>query len=120
MPFVAMTNGLRQLGLSAPQIYEAELADGLLIIEDLGNEPIVTSDPPAPIEERYAAAVDVLVALHSRESASAVPVAPHVTHWLPIYDMDAYLIEAELLLDWYLPRRGVTASEDMRNEYVGL
>jgi tRNA threonylcarbamoyl adenosine modification protein YjeE len=120
LPFVAMTNGLRQLGLSAPQIYEAELADGLLIIEDLGSEPVVAGNPPAPIEERYAAAVDVLVALHSREAPNSVPVAPHVRHWLPIYDMDAYLIEAELLLDWYLPRRGVAVSEDMRNEYTGL
>jgi len=120
MPFVAMTNGLRQLGLSAPQIYEAELADGLLIIEDLGSDPVVAGDPPAPIEERYAAALDVLVALHSREAPNSVPVAPHVQHWLPIYDMDAYLIEAELLLDWYLPRRGVVVSEDMRNEYTGL
>ena len=120
LPFVAMTNGLRELGFSAPQIYEAELADGLLIIEDLGTEPVVAGDPPAPIEERYAAAVDVLVALHSREAPNPVPVAPHVAHWLPIYDMDAYLIEAELLLDWYLPRRGITVSDDMRTEYVGL
>ena len=33
VPFVAMANGLRQRGFSAPQIYEAELPDGLLIIE---------------------------------------------------------------------------------------
>jgi aminoglycoside/choline kinase family phosphotransferase len=43
-----------------------------------------------------------------------------VTHWLPIYDMDAYLIEAELLLDWYLPRRGVAVSENMRHEYTAV
>ena len=27
---------------------------------------------------------------------------------IPAYDLDAFLIEAELLLDWYLPRLGVT------------
>ena len=37
VPFVAMANGLRQRGFSAPQVYEAELPDGLLIIEDLGS-----------------------------------------------------------------------------------
>ena len=67
VPFVAMANGLRQLGFSAPQIYEAEIADGLLLIEDLGAEPVVTGDPPAPIEERYAAAVDVLITLHDQK-----------------------------------------------------
>lgn len=120
LPFVAMTNGLRQFGLSAPQIYEAELADGLLIIEDFGNEPVIAGDPPAPLEERYAEAVEVLVTLHSQQAPNSVPVAPNVQHWLPIYDMDAYLIEAELLLDWYLPRRGVAVPDDMRAEYVEL
>jgi tRNA threonylcarbamoyl adenosine modification protein YjeE len=118
VPFVAMANGLRQRGFSAPQIYEAELPDGLLIIEDLGPEPVVTGDPPAPIEERYLAAVDVLVALHSQELPNAIPVAPHVIHLLPSYDIDAYLIEAELLLDWYLPRLGVTVTDEIRTDYL--
>ena len=65
---------------------------------------MVSGDPPAPIEERYTAAVDVLIALHSQKLPSAIPVAPHVVHSLPPYDIDAYLIEVELLLDWYLPR----------------
>ena len=120
IPFVAMANGLRQRGFSAPQIYEAELADGLLIIEDLGPEPVVTGDPPAPIEDRYTAAVDALIALHSQELPGAIPVAPHVIHALPAYDIDAYLIELELLLDWYLPRLGVAVTDNMRDDYVAL
>src|SRR5688500_10386977 len=76
IPFVAMANGLRHLGFSAPQIYEAELQDGLLIIEDLGTEGVAPGDPPAPAEDRYSAAVDVLLALHSRIRRSALPAAP--------------------------------------------
>jgi aminoglycoside/choline kinase family phosphotransferase len=120
VPFVAMAKGLRQLGLSAPQIYEAELSDGLLVIEDLGSEPVVGGDPPAPIEDRYSAAVDVLIALHSRTHDDAIRVAPNVVHRLPAYDIDAYLIEAELLLDWYLPRLGIVATDDIRAAYVSL
>jgi tRNA threonylcarbamoyl adenosine modification protein YjeE len=120
VPFVAMANGLRQLGFSAPQIYEAELPDGLLIIEDLGTELVVHGEPPAPIEERYGAAVDALIALHSRELSHVIPVAPHVVHSLPFYDMDAYLIEVELLLDWYLPWLGVSVTSDVRAEYLSL
>jgi hypothetical protein len=41
-------------------------------------------------------------------------------HALPRYDMDAFLIEAELLLDWYLPRNGVRADDALRAEYVAL
>ena len=120
VPFVAMANGLRERGFSAPQIYEAELSDGLLIIEDLGSEPVVSGDPPAPIEERYAAAVDALVALHSQPVPDSIPVAPHVIHTLPPYDIDAYLIEVELLLDWYLPRLGVAVTERVRSDFMAL
>src|SRR5215217_6306529 len=60
-PFVAMARGLRDRGLSAPMVHAADLKEGLLLLEDLGSETVVSGDPPAPIEERYAAAVDVLV-----------------------------------------------------------
>jgi hypothetical protein len=118
VPFVAMANGLRQHGISAPQIYQAEIPDGLLIIEDLGREPVVADDPPAPIEDRYHAAVEVLVALHGFELGDTVPVAPHVSHKLPSYDLEAYLIEVELLLDWYMPRLGIDVTESMRSHYL--
>jgi hypothetical protein len=120
VPFVAMANGLRQRGFSTPQIYEAELADGLLIIEDLGSEPVAAGNPPAPIEERYTAAVDVLIALHGHDLTNSIPVAPHVTHTLPIYDLDAYRIELELLLDWYLPRLGLAVADPARADYIRL
>jgi hypothetical protein len=120
VPFVGMASGLRQYGFSAPQIYEAELAEGLLILEDLGSEPVVTGDPPAPIEDRYFAAVNALVALHSHELPGAIAVAPHVIHTLPTYDLEAYLMEAGLLLDWYLPRQGITPTDDARAEFSAL
>ncbi|MBM3527434.1 MAG: tRNA (adenosine(37)-N6)-threonylcarbamoyltransferase complex ATPase subunit type 1 TsaE [Alphaproteobacteria bacterium] len=119
-PFVAMANALRQLGLSAPQIYEAELADGLLIIEDLGAETVVTGNPPAPIEARYARAVEVLVEMHRHELPDVLPVAPHVSHQIPRYDTDAYLVEVELLLEWYLPRYGVAVTDAIRAAFVTL
>ena len=43
-----------------------------------------------------------------------MPVAPHVDYRLPRYDMDAFLIEAELLLDWYLPSVGAAADRPTR------
>ncbi len=119
-PFVAMANGLRCLGYSAPEIYAADLDLGLMIIEDLGTIPVVTGDPPAPIAERYAAAVDVLVSLHGRSLSSELPVSPGVTHRLPPYDLDAFLIEIELLLDWYLPRHRADVPGATRAAFVAL
>jgi hypothetical protein len=120
-PFVAVARGLRERALSAPVVYAAELDDGLLLLEDLGTETVVAGDPPAPIEERYAAAIDVLVALHRTPLPAVLTVAPGVEYRLPNYDIEAFLIEAELLLDWYIPHRGGgVVSAAMRTEFTGL
>jgi hypothetical protein len=119
-PFVAMARALRERGLSAPQVHAADLTDGLVLLEDLGLEGVVAGDPPAPIEERYAAAVDVLVELHRQPVLGTLPVAPGVDHRLPPYDIDAFLIEAELLLDWYVSHRGGAVSGAARSEFTAL
>src|SRR5262245_35615280 len=119
-PFVAVANGLRERGFSAPQIYQADLEQGFLLLEDLGSEVFVTGDPPAPIEERYAAAVDVLIDLHARALPDSFEVSPGVEYLIPPYDMEAFLIEAELLLDWYLPHLSVEVTDAMRETFVAL
>lgn len=119
-PFMAMARALRERGLSAPQIYAADLAEGWLILEDLGAEPVFADDPPAAIEERYAAAVDALVALHRQTLPHTLPVAPRVTYKIPPYDVDAMLIEVELLLDWYFPHEEREASAELRATFTAL
>src|ERR1700758_4479205 len=63
-PFVAMDEGLRARGLSAPEIYHTDLEHGFLITEDLGRAVFFDGDPPQPMQDRYEAATDMLVALH--------------------------------------------------------
>jgi N-acetylmuramate 1-kinase len=118
--FIAMSKGLRAAGLSAPAIYFADSETGLLIIEDLGEEKLVEGEPGTPIPERYEAAVDVLVALHSKALPPALPVSPRVEYRIPPYDAEAFLIEIELLLDWYLPRMAATISPDDRAAFLAL
>jgi N-acetylmuramate 1-kinase len=120
VPYVAIATGLRDRNLSAPAILEVDLDRGLIIMEDLGNERIVEGDPPAPIAERYEAAVDVLVSLHRRRLPDALYAAPHRDYRMPRYDSEAFLIEAELLLDWYLVSAGLAPSESVREEFTAL
>jgi aminoglycoside/choline kinase family phosphotransferase len=117
-PFVALARALRQLNFSAPIVYEADLEHGLLVLEDLGDRRIVEGDPPAPIEPCYESAIDVLVALHGHRLPDTLPVAPQREYHIPRYDMDAFLIEAELFLDWYLPRIGITVAEPARAGFI--
>ncbi|HET9718066.1 MAG TPA: tRNA (adenosine(37)-N6)-threonylcarbamoyltransferase complex ATPase subunit type 1 TsaE [Pseudolabrys sp.] len=116
-PFIAMANGLRGRGFSAPAIFAADRDLGLLVIEDLGDELFVEGDPPAPIEERYQTATDLLAELHGDILNRVLPVEPGVDYQIPTYDIEALLIEAELLLDWYLPKLGVKVTDIKRNAY---
>jgi len=118
-PFVAMARALHARGFSAPEIYAADLNEGLLVLEDLGSQTVV-SDKGTPIQECYATAVDVLVALHRQALPQTLPIAPRTDHLLPPYDLEAFLIEAELLLDWYVPHRGGTLEPPARSEFFEL
>jgi N-acetylmuramate 1-kinase len=117
-PFVAMANGLRAEGLSAPAILGMDLRAGLLLTEDLGDETVLADGAPVP--ERYMAAVEVLADLHGRSVPDRLPVTEGVEHRIPPYDLDALLIEVELMLDWYLPHMGKLALSAMaRGQFVG-
>jgi tRNA threonylcarbamoyl adenosine modification protein YjeE len=119
-PFVAVANGLRERGFSAPKIIAADHDAGFMVLEDFGAELVVAGDPPAPIADRYERAVDVLIALHRHHLPDVLPVAPHVEYRIPAYDLDAFLIEVELLLDWYLPHRGAPANAEARALFLSL
>ena len=119
-PFIAMARGLTERGFSAPQIFAADREAGLIVLEDLGNDLVVIGDPPRPIEDRYGAAADVLAALHGMELPDLLPVEAGLDYQLPGYDLQALLIEAELLLDWYLPKFNTTISNSGRDKFLEL
>jgi tRNA threonylcarbamoyl adenosine modification protein YjeE len=117
-PFVAIANGLRERGLSAPAIHHADLDAGFLITEDFGREGLIEGDPPRPIAERYEAATDVLAGLHREPLPETLPLAPHITYKIPAFDVDAMLVEIGLMLEWYLPDRRVEPTNNLRAEFV--
>lgn len=117
--FVALDRGLRALGFSAPRIYGEDLSEGLLILEDLGSEPVIENGAPRP--ERYAEAVRLLAKLHATDLPATLPVAEGIDHVIPPYDRQALLFEAELLPEWYAPAiRGVSLSGAARDEFLAL
>mmetsp|Transcript_18289 Transcript_18289/g.29141 ORF Transcript_18289/g.29141 Transcript_18289/m.29141 type:complete len:341 (+) Transcript_18289:2744-3766(+) len=100
-PFVHITNELRKVGLSAPEIYEQDSACGFLVIEDLGDDlfaRILMHDPTMEIP-LYQAATDVLVHLHQAAPPALAP-----------YNADVMTDLAALAFDWY--QRGVNGEID--------
>jgi tRNA threonylcarbamoyl adenosine modification protein YjeE len=119
-PFVALAHGLKERGFSAPEIHAADLEAGFLILEDLGSDGVVEGDPPEPMGHRYQTAVDMLVALHQLSLPDTLEVPPAQSHRIPSYDLDALLIEAELLPDWYLPFRNASITAEEHETYLAL
>jgi hypothetical protein len=108
--FVAASNYLRAQGLSAPEIYAADPALGFAIIEDLGDALYANVAGDGNEAELYAAAADVLAALHARDAPALLP-PDKVLH---AYDETALLAETDLLTEWFMPvalGRAVNADE---------
>jgi aminoglycoside/choline kinase family phosphotransferase len=98
-PFVAVAGWLEQVGLVAPRILAADVDQGLLLLDDLGDARMreaLDADPEAELE-LYETAVDVLVHLHRQP-----PMAG-----LPKHGLEEWLTEVQLFPDWYAPAVGL-------------
>ena len=109
-PFVRIDRHLRDQGFSAPAILAADAGEGLLLLEDLGDDLFsrVLQRPAADEAKLYSAAVDVLAELHRRPLPNGL--AP--------YGLDLLLDETDRVVDWYLPElTGRPTPPELKREY---
>jgi aminoglycoside/choline kinase family phosphotransferase len=120
-PFVRIAMQLERLGYSSPRLLAVDLDNGLLLLEDLGDDTYTRLLAPATRSARtdgggdeealYALAIDLLADLHG--NPEAIPLH------LPSYDDDKLLTEACLLTDWYMPAvLGHATDKAARAEYA--
>ncbi len=117
-PFLAVTAWLRGGGFSAPEVLGADCAQGLVLLEDLGDDlfAVLCAADPGREGPLYAAAVDALADLQRRP-----PPGAEVGWTPPPYDLAFLLREAQLALEWYLPAAtGEPAPPDLAAEYEAL
>ncbi|TGQ38627.1 tRNA (adenosine(37)-N6)-threonylcarbamoyltransferase complex ATPase subunit type 1 TsaE [Mesorhizobium sp. M00.F.Ca.ET.216.01.1.1] len=115
--FVAIDRALRAAGVSVPEIHAEDLDQGFLLLEHLGSEGFL-GDQDQPVAERYAAAAELLAMMHGKAWPQRIEAAPGVFHDVPPFDRDAMMIEADLLVDWYVPMlTGSPASKALRAGY---
>ena len=97
-PFLRVARHLTKLGFSAPHIFEADEANGLLLLEDLGDDTFTRLLAKGEDETAlYELAVDALIGLHHVPIDKVLPLST------PPYDEAKLLEEARLLIDWFLP-----------------
>ncbi|MEM8826340.1 MAG: phosphotransferase [Pseudomonadota bacterium] len=114
--FVELAREIRARGMSGPDIYAEDMDHGLILLEDLGTRQYFdllrhdTSDEAT----LYAAATDVLIALHDRPMPDRLGAVP-----IDRYARDRLLQEAELLLDWHWPElKGAAATDAVRRGHA--
>jgi len=102
-PFAAIARHLRGQGFSAPEIFAQDLAQGFLLLEDLGDGVFAARIAAGDSEEElYGGATDVLAAMHGHDAPHALPCGDDgPDHMVPAYDDMALYTEAELLPSWY-------------------
>ncbi len=117
-PFVAVGRALKAAGFAAPEIFAADLDQGILLIEHLGSGGFLDSGG-RPLAERYRAAAELLADLHGVHWDASLPVCAGLNYTVPAYDREALAIETELLLDWYMPHvRGSPANGTERKQFA--
>lgn len=94
-PFVTLAGRLREAGLNVPQVLDADLERGFVLLEDLGERHYLDELDPESVERLYGDALGALVALQACGPAEAE---------LPPYDRDLLWREMELFPDWFLER----------------
>ncbi|HEX7776888.1 MAG TPA: phosphotransferase, partial [Parvibaculum sp.] len=126
-PFVAVGDYLLRQGLAAPRIFARDIANGLLLLEDLGDglygPAIDAGRGPGgeTLDEMYRAAIDVLIALQTGETPDSLPVGDGTSHEVPHFDDGILRAELDILLDWYFPvvlKREASAA--LRDDYRAI
>ena len=97
-PFLDVGAWLAERGFAAPAVLASDLEQGLVLLEDFGDERMreAVDAEPGRAAGLYEAAVDLLVDLHRH------PAGPWAT-----YDREVLYREAALLVEWYCPAVGL-------------
>ncbi|MEZ5447835.1 MAG: phosphotransferase [Thiolinea sp.] len=91
VPFLDITERLRQASVHAPQVLARNLMDGFLMLEDLGSTLLLDDLHPDTVDWHYQQAMTELLNLQAAE-----------VEGLPVYDEDFLRQEMELMPTWFL------------------
>lgn len=120
-PFVAVARALRDAGLSAPEIYAADLDRGFLVLEDFGDRVFGAEIASTSQAELWRAATDTLLALAAVPVPDAIRLSDGTAHRVPPQDASVLGIEVELLPDWYWRAvHGRPIPADVRAEFTDV
>lgn len=91
-PFIQVTALIRSVEVNAPRIIALDLAQGFLLLDDLGNKPYLDHLNEKTADSLYIDAIDALIKMQTIEAI------------LPVYDATLLQTEMDLFETWYINR----------------
>ena len=106
-PFVDVTRRLLEADVAAPRILAENLTDGFLLLEDLGNTPLLNLLSPESADFYYQLAMQELLHLQIADSNE-----------LSVYDADKLQQEMALMPEWFLQEHLQFTEADVPTELI--
>lgn len=91
VPFIDITKRLLDAGVHAPKIIRQDLAQGFLLLEDLGSTPYLDQLNTDTAAQLYTAAMQALIKVQQANSQH-----------LPQYNADFLMLEMQYMSTWFL------------------
>lgn len=113
-PFIRIAGHLAEFGLSSPLIIASDIENGLLLLEDLGDDLFarILEKRPESEGELYLSAADVLIKLYKNpENVNYNGIVP--------FDIEKMLQQVSLLTEWFIPLvSGNQCDGSLKTEYI--
>ncbi|MDD2905992.1 MAG: phosphotransferase [Sulfurimonas sp.] len=93
-PFLDVTQKLLNAAVNAPKIYEQNLEEGFLILEDFGNVHYLNVLNNTNFKTLYKSAMDEIIKMQNADTTA-----------LPLYDKAFLHFEMDLMRTWYLEKK---------------
>lgn len=111
--YCAITVALRHLGLISPEVIKQNIADGLLLISDLGNRQLLKALNEQNAEMLYSEALNALAILQTCKNVSGWTIPPFTADFM----LQELMLFKQWFLQSYLDLSFSTATEKMFEKY---
>jgi len=108
--FVGIAAGLKQAGLTVPEVFAADIEKGFMLLSDLGDTQLLSVLNAANVDSWYQQAMQQLIPLQQCQSF------PNYT--LPEFDRSLLMQELELMPKWFIKEHLSIQMSDAENQLL--
>ncbi len=112
-PYIAISKALRDLGLKAPEIIEADLGHGFLLLTDFGDRQLLKELTKTNAPQLYSKALDALAVLQRCQIVDGWKIQPFTAHFM----QQELMLSKEWFLETHLKITLSTEDENMLEKF---